>query len=109
MAARAQRTVVAGIGGGHRILRKHPDEADKFSIDWSIALGTDTISAAVWESTPTGLTLTTLGGEAIAGDVTTIAISGGTLDANYLVQCEVTTADSTTIKSGFTVQVREPL
>lgn len=72
-AARTQRTAVAGVGGGLRVFRKHPDEGDKFSIDWTAALGADTISTAVWEA-DTGITLGLLGGDAIIGKVTTCKI-----------------------------------
>lgn len=48
----------------------------------------ESITAAVWTSTPAGLSLT---GPSEAGRVAGVTISGGTAGQTYVVMCDVTT------------------
>lgn len=76
-----------------------------FSLDWSATLDvSETLSSAVW-STDTGITASL---PSIAGTVTTLWLSGGTLDTLYAVSCKVTTSANRQDERGFFVQIKTP-
>ncbi len=60
-----------------------------YGIDWTSAIPTgDTISLSTWSVTPSGLTFPN---SSINGAVTSVQVSGGTADVDYLVTNEITT------------------
>ncbi|WP_424986549.1 hypothetical protein [Microbulbifer sp. S227A] len=66
---------------------KDPDDNADYAIDWSNLLAGDTIQASEW-IVPEGLVA---GDSAVAGDVTTLWLSGGTHGTVYQVTNRVTT------------------
>jgi hypothetical protein len=87
-----------------RIWVKDPDEAEKFTIDWTNWLQGDTISSTDWyssESTSTGLTL-------IETNTTTSAsavISGGYHGGKYVLSNRIVTAAGLTKEKKLIIQV----
>jgi hypothetical protein len=82
---------------------KDPDATLDYTIDWSLWLGTDTISTAVW-TVPTGITKTA---ESHTTTLTTIWLSGGTVDAEYQVTCRITTAGGRIDDRTITIDVHQ--
>ena len=67
---------------------KDPDELLDYVIDWTDALGGDTIAASAW-TVPVGITGTMQSNTETSA---TIWISGGELDQNYTLLNQITTA-----------------
>jgi hypothetical protein len=88
---------------GFRI-EKDPDATIDYQLDWSDWLVDDDVLAGVSWSVATGLTQ-----EATVHDDTTatVWVSGGTIDEEYLVTCEITTSDGRVENQSFTVVVCE--
>ena len=67
-----------------------PDATVDYSIDWSCYLAAgDTISAAEWASTPTGLTVE---GSSFTDSTATARVSGGEIGVAYTLTSRVTLA-----------------
>ena len=80
---------------------KDPDSTTYFTIDWSVDLGTDTISLSDW-SIETGITEE----DASFTDTTaTIWVSGGTLGTEYLLTNRIVTAGGMTLDKTFPIIV----
>jgi hypothetical protein len=85
---------------------KAPAEVKDFRIDWTDALGDDTIDQSTWES-ETGLTI----GPTSSSHTTTSAtvwLSGGTDAHVYIVTNTITTAGGRTFEDTLTVTVAQP-
>ncbi len=82
---------------------KDPESVLDYSLNWSDWLGTDTISAVVW-TVPAGITQTTATNTTTAA---TIWLSGGTANAEYTIECKITTASGRTDERSFIVKIRE--
>jgi hypothetical protein len=67
---------------------KDPEAIEDFQIDWSGALGTDTITASAWE-VPSDLTIVA---QSTSTTLATVRLSGGTAGQNYSVKNIVTLA-----------------
>lgn len=72
--------------------RKSPTAKLDYRIDWSSALGSDTIATSAW-NVPAGLTGS---GSANTTVTSTIFLEGGTSGKRYLVTCTITTAGGRT-------------
>jgi hypothetical protein len=68
---------------------KDPDEKLDYVLNWAARLGTDTISASAWVSTPSGLTLSDA---AFTNTTATIWIESGEAGKIYKVSNRITTA-----------------
>ena len=82
---------------------KDPDAVLDYSVDWSAWLGSDTISTSTW-TVPTGLTE---GSSTNDDDGTTIWLSGGTLDAYYLIVNKIITAGGRTDYRSFYIIIED--
>ena len=84
-------------------VRKDPNTAENFGIDWSTRpLGVLTISASVWEA-PAGITIDD---DAFTTTTTTVKISGGTDGEDYTLTNTVTLSDTQTSIAVLPVQIR---
>lgn len=87
---------------------KDPADVVDYSLDWSkqlalAALPDTTIATVTW-TVPTGLTQV----DALkAGAVTSIWLSGGAPNADYLITCRITTAGGRTIERSAVLAVRD--
>ena len=72
--------------------RKGPDEVLDYAGDWSVWLGSDTITASTW-TVPDGLTKDS---DAFTDTTVTIWLSGGTLGEQYDVEACIETAGGRT-------------
>lgn len=82
---------------------KDPNAVLDYSIDWTVWLGSDTISTSAW-TVPSGLTKdsdskTTL--------ITTAWLSGGTAGTDYIVTNRIVTAAGRTEDRSIAVYVRD--
>lgn len=66
---------------------KDPDEVLDYCIDWTAALGTDTIQTSTW-TMPSGLNKVS---DALTTTHTTIVLSGGTLGVHYSMNNRIET------------------
>lgn len=82
---------------------KDPSAILDYTFDWSAFLGTDTIATSVW-TVPTGITQTA---ETETTTTTTVWLSGGTVDANYVVVNTITTAGGRTDQRTITILCRD--
>lgn len=89
------------------VILKDPDETRALIMDWTnhLAAPADTIATSSW-SVPTGLTLVTHG--VVTGNKkTSVTISGGTADTDYIVSNTITTTTSgETLQRSGTLRVR---
>lgn len=106
------RTLTPQPDGGTRVFRKAVNEEVDYAIDWTELLDAgDSISesladAPVW-TVPTGLTNEST---AVANPVTSVTLSGGTTETEYVIRCRITTTPGGRVfERAFTVQVRDPL
>lgn len=98
-------TLLVAPGKSHGVFRKTPAGVVAYTVDFTGALESgETLSTATWSEG--GLTA---GGTTQATPLTSITLSGGTADSNYLVSVSVTTSASRTVSATFTVQVRTSL
>ena len=67
---------------------KDPQAKLDYHIDWSLFLGSDTISTSVW-TVPDGITKVS---DSNTSTISTIWVSGGTLGVEYSLVCHITTA-----------------
>jgi hypothetical protein len=67
---------------------KDPQSTLDYKFDWTGWLAEDTISSAV-VTVPTGLTSS---GSSIIGKTVVVWLAGGTVEQNYIVTCNITTA-----------------
>lgn len=69
--------------------KKDPDASIRFTIDWSVWLGSDTIAGAPVWSVDAGITNV---GSSNTTTTATITLSGGVAGTTYKARCRVTTA-----------------
>lgn len=69
---------------------KDPDAIENFTVDWALALGSDTISSSTW-IVPSGMTQVAASNTTV---LATIQLSGGTLGSTYAVVNRITTTTS---------------
>jgi len=81
---------------------KDPTAKLDYSIDWTAFLADDTISTSVW-AVPSGITKVS---DTHANGITTIWLSGGTVDTDYDVSNTITTADGRIDKRTILIRVR---
>lgn len=84
---------------------KDPSARLEYSVDWTdwLALVVDTVSSFTWD-VPVGLTND---GEAAAGGLATVWLTGGALGVDYRVVCTITTAGNRIDQRTVTIQVRD--
>jgi hypothetical protein len=82
---------------------KDPDATLDYSIDWSLYLVVDTISAVTW-TVPTGITKVS---DSHTTTVATAWLSGGTAGADYPVTCRVTTVGGRVDDRTILIRVRQ--
>jgi hypothetical protein len=85
--------------------QKDPDETADYYVEWSAALGTDTISTSSWV-TPDGLTQEVSPAPGISGTTTYIWLSGGTSPTDYSVENTIETTGGRTFQGHLLMQVR---
>lgn len=83
-------------------MRKSAAETKKFSNTWTLPTGV-TISSQTWATSPSG---PTFAGEAIASNVTSARIAGGTNGVDYTITNTVTLSDAQILQQVFTLRVR---
>ena len=87
-----------------KIWKKDPNEAEKYTIDWTNYLNGDTISSTDWysgDSTTTGLTLS----ESNTTTSASATISGGYHGAKYVLTNRIVTAAGYTKEKKLIIQV----
>ena len=82
---------------------KDPSAILDYQFNWSAWLGADTIATSTW-AVPTGITQVT---ESETTTTTTIWLSGGTVDTNYVCVNTITTAGGRTDQRTLTIRCRE--
>lgn len=87
------------------VVRKDPDAAKKFEIDWSPVIGAATITASSW-TVPTGVTQTAA---SYAGKISDITISGGTLREVYELENSITDSTSSQHSASMFVLIEDQL
>jgi hypothetical protein len=81
-----------------------PTDVDYYGWDWADRLDTgETISVSTW-TVPSGITQTTPA-PSIAGSVTTLWLTGGTLGQKYTVTNHITTNQGRQFDRSFVVQI----
>lgn len=85
------------------VFTKDPNALLDFSRDWSPWLGSDTIATSTW-TVPTGLTAAANTKDETS---TTVWLSGGTANTDYVVTNRITTAGGRTEDRSWLIQVRE--
>lgn len=89
------------------VILKDPDETRQLIMDWTshLASPADTIATSTW-SVPTGVTQVTHG--VVTGNKkTSITVSGGTADTDYILSNTITTTTSgETLQRSGTLRVR---
>ncbi len=73
-----------------------------YTIDWSLWLATDTISASTWTA-ETGITVSAIG---YTDTTATVWLSGGTAGTTYRVTNRITTAGGRITELSFFIRVR---
>lgn len=81
---------------------KDPDEVLDYQVDWSTALGGDTIASSVW-TLPSGITQDS---STLNDTATTIWLSGGTDGSRYDLTNRITTAAGRTFEQHVSIFVR---
>jgi len=81
---------------------KDPAGVLDYSIDWTLWLGSDTITNSTW-TLPTGITNS---GESFTTLITTIWLSGGTAGTIYTITNKITTAAGRITEQSFHIRVR---
>jgi len=71
-----------------RVFRKDPSDKEDYEILWADWLGTDTITASIWD-VPAGITKVD---DDFTTTSTTITLSGGDLGQDYVITNHITTA-----------------
>jgi hypothetical protein len=85
--------------------QKDPEETADYYIEWSAALGADTISTSAWV-TPTGLTQEPSPAPGISGTTTYVWLSGGVSPTDYCVENTIETVGGRTFQGHILIQVR---
>jgi len=85
------------------LFTKGPNSKLDYKIDWSAWLGTDTISVSTWTN-PTGITKDS---DTKTATTTTIWLSGGTLDVEYLIINKITTVGGRIDERSFSVLIKQ--
>lgn len=80
---------------------KDPSDVLDYSIDWSSALGADTISSVTW-TVPSGLAMESQSNTTTAA---TIWLSGGAAGTVYEVTCRIVTAGGREIERSASLRV----
>lgn len=82
---------------------KDPDSVVDYQFDWSTWLGADTIATSTW-IVPAGITLDS---DTNTTTTTTAWLSGGTLNATYIVTNRITTVGGRTEDRSMIITIRE--
>jgi hypothetical protein len=82
---------------------KDPDATLDYSIDWSVYLGADTISAVTW-TVPTGNTKVS---DSHTTTVATVWLLGGAAGVDYPVTCRITTVGGRIDDRTILIRVRQ--
>jgi hypothetical protein len=82
---------------------KGPTEVLEYQHNFSLELGTDTVSTSTW-TTDSGITKNS---DSNTDTTSTIWISGGTLGQTYLVRVEITTVDGRTHNYSFYLRIQD--
>lgn len=83
---------------------KDPDEVLDYQIDWSSRLGdSDTISSSSWPTIPAGITKDS---DSKTDTVTTIWLSGGTLDETYELTNRIVTIGGRTMDQSVKIKIK---
>lgn len=85
------------------ILYKDPNEQLDYRVDWSVKLGSDTISGVTWEGVDGDLTQVDASNDSTSA---TVWIGGGLAGSQYGVICEVVTAAGRTLRHPFMIAVQ---
>jgi len=88
------------------ILHMDPSDVRTFTMDWRLQLGTDTIAGSAWV-VPAALTVVA-SGVTPDGQMTTLTLSGGVPETDYLCTNTIQTTTSTeTLQRSGTLRVHE--
>jgi len=82
---------------------KDPSDQMDYGFDWSDWLGSDTITASAW-TVPTGITNFSTSNTTTTS---TIWLTGGTHQTDYLITNQITTAGGRIKQRSFKIMVRE--
>lgn len=82
---------------------KDPDEVLDYELDWSVRLGTDTISTSTW-IVPTGITKNSDTSDSTSA---TIWLSGGTAGESYTFTNRITTTGGRTMDESVKLKVKD--
>jgi len=86
----------------HVTFVKDPSAKKDYMLDWAAWLGDDTITTSTW-TVPTGMTKES---DSKTATTTTVWLSGGTLDAEYLITNLIETVGGRKEPRSFTVLMR---
>lgn len=84
-----------------KLPNKDPDETLDYLIDWSVRVGTDTISTSTW-IVPAGITKTQ---DSKTTTSTTIWLSSGTLGQNYVLVNHIVTVGGRTMDQSVEISI----
>jgi hypothetical protein len=82
---------------------KDPDEVLDYTLDWVDRLGDDTISTSAWPDPPVGITIDSNDNDLTS---TTIWLSGGEVDTQYLFTNRIVTAGGRTMDQSVKLKVK---
>jgi hypothetical protein len=83
------------------VYSKDPNSVLDYTIDWTEWLGTDTIVAVTW-TVPAGISNS---GTVRSNYTATIFLSGGTVNTNYVITCQVITSGGRTDERSIQINV----
>jgi hypothetical protein len=82
---------------------KDPNSTLPYTIDWSAWLGSDIIISSTW-IVPTGITQVS---SAMTSTTTTINLTGGTLNASYIITNRIYTVDGKIQDQSFKIYIHQ--
>jgi len=83
--------------------RKDPEAVLDYHVDWSDWLGIDTIASSLWSCSDSGITIDS---DSTTATVTTVWLSGGTVDEEYEVVNHIVTSAGREEDKTLTIRMR---